>query len=109
VHELIEGDLEANAKLWYEQVPESLLALYWGKGTAQNARLATLENMNRISRVKDRKGNEGEEILARQLKWGEMCAAMLALEERWGWREVDGIQYYTKDEDESHKSRVLGE
>ena len=46
---------------------------------------------------------------ARKEKWDELVKIMQELEGMHGWKEVDGLQYYTKDEDPSHKSNVLGE
>lgn len=45
----------------------------------------------------------------REEKWAELVKIMEELEGMHGWKEVDGLQFYTKDEEPSHKSNVLGE
>jgi hypothetical protein len=70
--------------------------------------------MYRIMRVKSGseltgEEREREETKARQIKWEEMQSAMKYLEKEHGWGEVDGTTAYTRDEDPSHKSMVLGE
>lgn len=65
--------------------------------------------MYRIMRVKDGKGEAGEEELARKIKWAELVCVTELLEKRSGWDEQDGSRAYTRDESASHKSRVLGE
>ena len=106
-----EGDLEKNAKLWYEQVDPSTLSIYWG-GDDPNAK--AIENMYRIMRAKSRNGKKTtkeeteEEGKARRIKWEEMVCAMEYLDKEHGWGVVDGTGVYTRDEDPSHKSMVLG-
>jgi hypothetical protein len=71
--------------------------------------------MYRIMRVKGYSGKDlneqqrEEDELARRIKWDELVFVMESLEEEYGWVEVEGTDVYTKDEDPSHKSMVLGE
>ncbi|KAK8847659.1 hypothetical protein IAR55_005518 [Kwoniella newhampshirensis] len=101
-----EGDLEKNAKLWYQQVDPAILRHYW---TGDDACGEAIENMYRIMSVKAGKADEAEETKARQIKWDELCCVMSELEKQHNWRVVDGTEFYTRDEDPSHKSMVLGE
>ncbi|WWD20483.1 hypothetical protein CI109_104959 [Kwoniella shandongensis] len=101
-----EGDLEKNAKLWYEQVDPEVLRHYWNGG---NPVALAHENMYRIMRVKSGEAEESEETKARQVKWDELCCVMAELEKQHGWSAVDGTRFYTRDEDPSHKSMILGE
>jgi len=64
--------------------------------------------MYRIMRVKEGTGKAGEEETARTIKWNELICVMELLENRLGWARQDGTKAYTRDESESHKSRVLG-
>lgn len=106
-----EGDLEKNAKLWYQQVDPAVLGTYWTRhapSESSDPREAAIENMYGIMRVKAGKGQPGEEETVRRKKWEEMCCVMEELEKRHGWGKVDGTEVYTRDEDPSHKSMVLG-
>lgn len=105
----IEGDLEKNAKLWYQQVPDALLAAFWTPTEQLTSSEAAVENMYRIMLVKGGKSKEGEEDEVRRVKWNELCVVMAELERRLGWEVVEGTTVYTKDKDPSHKSMVLGE
>jgi hypothetical protein len=105
---LTEGDLEKNAKLWYEQVEASVLSVYWG--TSDPAAKASdflgrvQEHLrNRSSKPDDKEGKD-----LRELRWKELVAILDDLEKKFGWNETDGLQYYTEDKDPSHKSNVLG-
>jgi hypothetical protein len=107
-----EGDLEKNAKLWYQQVDPAVLGTYWsrhGAAGSSDPRDAAIENMYGIMRIKGGKAEPGEEERVRRKKWGEMCCVMADLEQRHGWGKVDGTEVYTRDDDPSHKSMVLGE
>jgi len=107
-----EGDLEKNAKLWYQQVDPAVLGTYWTRHAASglpDPREAAIENMYGIMRIKAGKAQSGEEQDVRRKKWEEMCCVMEELEKRFGWGKVDGTEVYTRDEDPSHKSLVLGE
>jgi len=42
------------------------------------------------------------------VRWKELVAILDELEKKFGWKETDGLQYYTEDKDPSHKSNVLG-
>lgn len=104
-----EGDLEKNAKLWYEQVEPSTLSIFWGE---DDPAASAKENMYRIMSVKSgdlpRETQEKEEEHAGKVKWEEMVCVFKHLESSFGWGEVDGTTVYTRDEDPSHKSMVLG-
>ena len=106
-----EGDLEKNAKLWYEQVDSHLLTIYWGKD--QPIAKAT-DSLRKIQKLlydpghshADQSSEHGMEL--RQVRWKEIVCILEALETRLGWEEVDGTVAYTKEESSSHKSMVLG-
>jgi hypothetical protein len=49
-----------------------------------------------------------QEESVRRVKWDELVTVMRALEGMHGWAPMDGREAYTKDKEESHKSRVLG-
>jgi hypothetical protein len=83
-----------------------VLGHYW---TGSDPCAAAIENMYRIMRVKGGKADEAEDAKARQIKWDELCAVMAELEKQHGWEPVDGTTFYTRDEEPSHKSMVLGE
>jgi len=104
-----EGDLEKNAKLWYKQVEPSTLSIFWGE---DDPAASAKENMYRIMSVKSgnlpREKQEKEEEHARKVKWEEMVCVFKHLESSFGWGQVDGTTVYTRDEDPSHKSMVLG-
>jgi hypothetical protein len=104
-----EGDLEKNAKLWYQQVDSAVLGLYWTRHEQSDPTSAAINNMYRIMRVKEGKAKDGEEETARTIKWEELVRVMELLENRLGWAPQDGRGAYTRDESESHKSMVLGE
>lgn len=113
-----EGDLEKNAKLWYQEVDPSILGVYWNRIDSANPQQAAVHNMYRIMRVKAGKGGakkefrkeEEEEEEVRQVKWDELVCVMEELEKLHGWAEVDGTRFYTREDPEpGHKSMVLGE
>lgn len=79
----------------------AVLSVYWGDEPAT----AAIDNMYRIMRAKDGKENSGK---ARRIRWEELVCVLERLELHLGWEVVEGTDAYTKDED-SHKSRVLGE
>lgn len=102
-----EGDLDKNAKLWYEQVSPPLLGKFWDQYGADPNK-AAVENMHRIMAIKGGKATAEEEQEIRRIKWEELCTVMEELEKLHGWGRVEGTMAYTKDEDPDHKSRVLG-
>lgn len=107
-----EGDLEKNAKLWYQQVDPAVLGTYWsrdGAAGSSHPRDTAIENMYGIMRVKGGNAEPGEQERVRRKKWEEMCCVMEELAQRHGWGKVNGTEVYTRDEDPSHKSMVLGE
>lgn len=53
--------------------------------------------------------DQEQEKRCREIRWKELVAIFDKLEEKFGWEQTDGRQYYTKDESEGHKSNVLGE
>ena len=69
--------------------------------------------MYRIMRVKSGKlpasEQKEQEQTARRVKWDEMVCILQHLEGEHGWGVVDATKVYTRDEDPSHKSMVLGE
>lgn len=65
--------------------------------------------MYKIMRVLGGERDEGLKEETRKVKWDELCCVMLELEKMHGWKVVNGTEVYTKDEDPSHKSMVLGE
>lgn len=105
---ITEGDLEKNAKLWYEQVDPGVLSLYWGKEDPVSGTAKYLDRLQDHLRSKkaDRDDNEGKEL--KEIKWKELVAILEELENRYGWEETDGLQFYTEDKDPGHKSNVLG-
>lgn len=104
----IEGDLEKNAKLWYEQVEPSLLSLYWGKQDPVTATARYLDRLQVHLRSKVSNRDAKEDIELKEIKWKELVAILTELEKKYGWEETDGLQYYTEDKDPGHKSNVLG-
>jgi hypothetical protein len=105
-----EGDLSQNAKLWYEQVDPKILAKHYGDDGPIDAARAFVERT--IEAHKQRNSPSKDEQLekrVREEKWAELVKIMEELEGMHGWKAVDGLQFYTKDEDPSHKSNVLGE
>ena len=103
-----EGDLEKNAKLWYEQVDPPILSAYWGKSDPVSSTSDYLTRLQAYLRTKvaDRNQNEGKEL--KEIKWKELVAILTEIEKKFGWTENDGLQFYTEDKDPSHKSNVLG-
>ena len=97
--------------MWYAQVDPAILRLYWGKFDSDDPCAAAQANMYKIMRVKAGEKDAGEELETetRKVKWDEVCCVMGELERRYGWGKVDGREVYTKDEDPSHKSNVMGE
>lgn len=81
---------------------------YWGKYDEASPAGAAIENMYRIMRVKGGRAPAEEELLAREVRWDELLAVMEAMEKKHGWEKQDGTSAYTRDQDVSHKSRVLG-
>lgn len=62
----------------------------------------------------EKEGGVGPEQLEHQCKerkWGELVCILHELEKEYGWEVVGvhAVDSYTKDEDPSHKSMVLGE
>ncbi|KAK9896963.1 hypothetical protein P389DRAFT_51659 [Cystobasidium minutum MCA 4210] len=105
-----EGDLEKNAKLWYEQVDPSLLSKYWGSPDPASKTSDYLTRLQEYLRSKSTKSGDSQEgIELRQIKWKELVAILEELENKFGWEETDGLSHYTEDKDPSHKSNVLGE
>lgn len=104
-----EGDLEKNAKLWYQQVDPEVLGCYWSRHNPADPTAAAIDNMYLIMKVKGGKGSAEDEHMARKTKWEELLCVMENLEQDYGWIPQDGRGAYTSDESESHKSMVLGE
>lgn len=104
-----EGDLEKNAKLWYEQVDPSLLSLYWGENEPVSKTAQYLDRLQSHLRSKTSHRNAKEIIELKEIKWKELVAILTELEKKYGWEQTDGLQYYTEDKDPGHKSNVLGE
>lgn len=111
-----EGDLSENAKLWYQQVDPSILSKFYASPPVESAEAFVSRVIEVHQGLKAVNGStEGNNELkekdekARKEKWDELVKIMQELEGMHGWKEVDGLQYYTKDEDPSHKSNVLGE
>lgn len=110
-----EGDLSENAKLWYQQVDTSILSKFYASPPVESAEafVSRVIDVHQALKKNDRT-TEGDADLkrkdeeARKEKWEELVCIMQELEKLHGWKEVDGSQYYTKDEDPSHKSNVLG-
>lgn len=105
---LIEGDLEKNAKLWYEQVDPSLLSLYWGKDDPVKSTAQYLDRLQSHLRSKTGTRDAKEDKQLKEIKWKELRTILTELEKRYGWKETDGLQYYTEDKDPGHQSNVLG-
>lgn len=103
---LSEGDLEKNAKLWYEQIDPEVLSTYWGK---EDPVKKAHEAMQRVGQGMRGELSEDELKKVKEVRWKELVAAMEALEKKHGWGEVDGTTAYTQDEKPEHKSNVLGE
>jgi hypothetical protein len=103
-----EGDLEKNAKLWYEQVDPEVLSVYWGKESPISGTAKYLDRLQDHLRTKkaDRDMNEEKEL--KEIKGKELVAILEELEKKHGWEETDGLQFYTEDKDPGHKSNVLG-
>ena len=95
-----EGDIDQNARKWYEQTDPSVLATFWPSTQA------AIDYVYSVSTARTGGGHGSEQV--RQKKWDELVAVTLALEKRYGWGARDGREAYTKDEAPSHKSRVLG-
>lgn len=100
-----EGDLEKNAKLWYQEVNPSVLKVFWGQTDPVKA---ALDNMYLIMEVKGGHETAEKEAEAKEKRWKELLCVMETLEQRFGWEEVEGTEVYTKDEKPEHKSRILG-
>ena len=103
-----EGDLEKNAKLWYEQVDGSVLAHYWGEPDANDKAVEGMRKIQKVLHQKKTDRDEKEETEAKEIKWKELVCILDVLEKKFGWEEMDGSNAYTHDEDPSHKSMVLG-
>jgi hypothetical protein len=100
-----EGDLEKNAKLWYQQVDPKVLSTYWGES---DPAAAAIENMYRVKMLKEgTEKDSAEDKKARRIKWEELTSIVESLEKAHGWGSVDATQFYTKDEDPSHQSLVM--
>lgn len=104
-----EGDLEKNAKLWYEQVDASVLAHYWGESNANDKAVEGMRKIQKVLHQKAADRDEKEETEAKEIKWKELVCILDVLEKKFGWEEMDGSKAYTHDDDPSHKSMVLGE
>ena len=115
-----EGDLSENAKLWYQQVDPSILSKFYSSANepvksaeAFVSRVIEVHQSLKSSGVSAASNGDNElkekDEKARNEKWEELVCIMKELEGMHGWKEVDGTRYYTKDEDPSHKSNVLGE
>ena len=100
-----EGDLEKNAKLWYQEVDPDVLRIYWQRYNPSDPCKAAIDNMYTIMRVKGNKSQQGDEEKVRRVKWDELCCVMAELERRHGWEEMDAREVYTP---EDHPSMVLG-
>lgn len=102
-----EGDLESNARLWYEQTDPKVLSKFWkGADPIEDA----VANMRKIGRVRDLGAiKSGEDVKTlRQIRWDELVCIMRHMEEIAGWKEWDGTKVYTSDPNKS-SSLVLGE
>lgn len=104
-----EGDLEKNAKLWYQEVDPAVLRVYWGKIDPADPTRAAIDNMYLIMKVKGGGSTVEQQERAKRVRWGELVCAMERLEEKFGWKAIDGTAAYTKDEKPEHKTRILGE
>ena len=102
-----EGDLESNAKLWYEQVSPSILKLYWGE-EGEDPVKAAVSNMKAIGAVrqlaKPSKDEQAEIERVSKIRWRELVCIFEDLETKYGYKEWNGTDAYTKDQDPSHKS-----
>lgn len=113
---LAEGDLSENAKLWYQQVDPPLLSKFYDSPPVASAEAFVSRVIEAHQALKSAGGSlesmdpettsKNEQV--RKQKWDELVTIMRELEAMHGWKEVDGSQFYTKDEDPSHKSNVLG-
>ena len=103
-----EGDLEKNAKLWYEQVDPALLARYWGNTQPVENAVAALRQIQTVLYEKNSEKDKVLEEEMRRVRWKELVCILEALEREVGWAEVDGTLAYTKEAPSSHKSMVLG-
>ena len=116
-----EGDLSENAKLWYQQVDPAILSKFYSSSANEPVKSAEAfvsrvievhQSLNSSGVSAASSGNQElreKDEKARNEKWEELVCIMKELEGMHGWKEVDGTRYYTKDEDPSHKSNVLGE
>lgn len=52
---------------------------------------------------------EIDDTKPREVRWKELVCIMETLEEKFGWKKVEGTSVYTKDEAPEHKSNILGE
>lgn len=67
--------------------------------------------MYKIMKIHSQKPQEKDMKLdeeVRKVRWDELVCILEELERTHGWKQVDGTEYYTKDDDPSHKSMVLG-
>ncbi|KAL7005927.1 hypothetical protein EMMF5_004468 [Cystobasidiomycetes sp. EMM_F5] len=106
---LAEGDLEKNAKLWYDQIEPSVLSHFWGK---QDPVKHAQDAMRKCQQVMyhQKPGDKDGSLLheCRETRWKELVAIFQYLEQKHGWDRVEGTTAYTRDEDPGHKSNVLG-
>ena len=105
-----EGDLEKNAKLWYEQIDAKVLSTFWGDDEPAKKAHAFMYKVQKVEyHQKPTEKDEKLENDCRETKWKELVAILEALEAKHGWKGgVDGTTSYTRDEDPGHKSNVLG-
>lgn len=102
----LEGDLDKNAKSWYKEVNAKVLATFWG---SNEPNIAAVRNTDMIMRIKAGDATAEEELQARKSRWQELISVLEYLEKKFGYERVEGTSVYTRDETESHKSRILGQ
>ena len=106
-----EGDLEKNAKLWYQEVDPSLLTLFWNpsrfNSSDSDPTKAAIDNMYKIMSVKAGEASKELEQEVRRVKWDELCFVMAELENKFGWGQVEGTEVYSYNGGGS--GMVLGE